>query len=142
MKLAKRAKVASFSRNAILEALSDERQIDIRIENGSRPNNLLSQYRQDGHDRWLFIAHAFKPKNPDKTERHTMTLRIRGEFEACQYDAMDGRIKPVDHTHRDGETVVKFVMDGVRQPASAPAPKPWNSPPRRWQTRPCRTASA
>ena len=130
MKLAKRAQVVSFSRNAILEALSDERQIDIRIENGSRPTNLLSQYRHDGHDRWLFIAHAFKPQNPDKTERHTMTLRIRGEFEACQYDAMDGRIKPVDYTHQDGETVVKFVMDGydslllhltetVEQPAAA-----------------------
>ncbi len=111
-KLAKRATVISFSRNAILEALSDERQIDIRIEDGTRPGNLLSQYRQDGHDRWLFIAHAFNPENPDVIQRHKITLRVRGEFEACQYDALDGKIKPLEYAHKDGETVIKYVMDG------------------------------
>lgn len=112
IKLARRARTVGFSRNEILEALADEREIDIRQANGARTTDLISQYRQDGADRWLFIAHAFKPNNPDVIDSRRLTIRIRGEFAAEQYDALDGNIKPLEYSAKDGMTTVMFELDG------------------------------
>ena len=131
LKLARRAQVVNFSRNAILEALAPEREIDIRLESGARSQDLITQYRQDGADRWLFIAHAFKPQNPDETVRHSLTIRVKGEFAAQQYDALDGEIKPLEHSHADGLTTIRFEMDGydsllirLTQTEELPVPAP------------------
>lgn len=111
MKLCQRTKKVEFSCNTILEALADERRIDIRLDDGSRSKEFVSQYRQDGADRWLFIAHAFRPDDVDVTRPHNISLRIKGEFAAGQYDAMDGNVKPLDYTVQNGMTIIDFKMD-------------------------------
>lgn len=111
LKLSRRAQVIPLSRNSVLEALECVREIDIRLESGARSEDLVTQYRQDGQERWLFIAHAFKPDNPDVTVRHNLTIRIKGEYFARQFDALDGQVKPLECARAGGVTTVKFDMD-------------------------------
>ena len=52
------------ARNELLSALSAFRSVEIRNDSGERAQNLLYQMREDGGNRWLFIAHAESPPTP------------------------------------------------------------------------------
>jgi hypothetical protein len=52
---------ADMTQQGILTALEPVRIVDIRSENGGRTQNLIHQLRQDGDDRWLFVAHDQLP---------------------------------------------------------------------------------
>jgi len=63
-KLREASKKTGFERLAILNALEEKRDVEIRDSSGSRTGNLLYQLREEaGGARWLFIAHADNPKN-------------------------------------------------------------------------------
>lgn len=58
-----KATCVPFDRNAVLREVECVREVDVRGEDGTRPNNYIYNMRRDGNDKWLFVV------NGDKTHR-------------------------------------------------------------------------
>lgn len=119
--LAKQAEILPFNRARILEALQEERDVDIDVfpmdgvdptrmkhkEEGNRASNLTYQMRCDGENRWLFVSHVNKPANEHITWTEQWKIRIRGLFRPVVYDTMTGEIFPINAKYREGWTLVE-----------------------------------
>lgn len=102
--LAKDCNKISFAKSRLLEALEENREIDIRKKDGSRSNNLFYQMRVDGQNRWLFICHVNKMGNPDISSIEDISIRLRGNWVPTIYDTITGEIKPCSAAIKDSET--------------------------------------
>ncbi|WP_394923810.1 hypothetical protein [uncultured Robinsoniella sp.] len=99
-----------FNRNSLLQALEQERELDIRNEDGNRTGNLIYQMRNDDEGRWLFLAHVMPMANRDIPIEEKLTIRIRGNYIVTQYDALTGEIHPVDVLFENGDTLLEKNM--------------------------------
>lgn len=118
--LAKRSTCISFSASALLKALEPYRDIDISMrpldgtdgtkvehaETGVRAGNLFYQMRTDGKNRWLFVCHVNKAKNPDIAFIEENTIVIQGEWTPVLYNTLNGEMTPMGARYQDGQTVV------------------------------------
>ncbi len=98
-----------YTKQAVLRALEPLRTVDVRDRRGMRSDNLLSQQRQDGEDRWLFLSHCEKPADPDNAAEEHWTISVPGTWSVEQYDAMDGSIRPIGAQCRSGKTTWETV---------------------------------
>ena len=76
--------------------------------------NLLSQQRQDGENRWLFLAHSERPAEVDDVTPEYWTIRVPGDWTVELYDAMEGAISSVDVQYAAGRTqweVTSYAQD-------------------------------
>ncbi|MBE6916583.1 MAG: hypothetical protein E7470_01585 [Ruminococcaceae bacterium] len=126
-----RSMQAQYTKNDLLTVLEAQRMVDIRTEEGIRTNNLIHQLRQDGDDRWLFIAHS-RYYNPDVPEQQELRITLEGEYGVLCYDTLTGDIAPMASTVEGGKTVVRTSLydlqslllrytDRVSVPEVAPA---------------------
>lgn len=99
-----------FDKTAILNALQDVRQLEIRDQTGSAAENLLHQLRQDGDNRWLFLCHGDKPANPDIPTRQELRIRLRGLWRLTAYDTLTGDIRPLAAVQHGGWTEATQVF--------------------------------
>ena len=83
----------SFSRGSILEALESVRMVEIRTEAGVLTENLLHQLRQDGKNRWLFIAHGTEPYNKDISKCQNLRIKVQGQWNVQLYNTMNGQVE-------------------------------------------------
>lgn len=95
-----------FAAPAILDALEEERDVDIRDESGSRTDDLLHQLRREQDALWLFVAQGKNPPCPDVDIPRRIRIRIRGEYHALLWDTMTGEIAPIASACRDGWTEI------------------------------------
>ena len=91
--LAKSCNNIPFAKSRILEALENNREIDIRKNDGARVDNLFYQMRDDRQNKWLFICHVNKMSNPDISEMESIDITIKGEWVPTIYDTITGEIK-------------------------------------------------
>jgi len=110
----------AFERLPILAGLEDIRELEIRNNSGARTGDLLYQLREEPSAeaasrgsppvangvRWLFVAHAENPSNPDLPKSDTIRLRIKGEWVATLYDTTSGEIVPIQASQQDGWTTI------------------------------------
>lgn len=105
---------------SVLKALENERLIEIRDEFGSRSHNLIYNMREDGDERWLFIANAvgegWEGKDIPKeliSNNHTfcqnLKIELKGEFEPVLYDTLTGEIKEISYEIKSGKTIIPWV---------------------------------
>ena len=108
-----------FERFALMEALRDMRDVDIRLDDGARAHNLFLNLRDDGDSRWLFVCHVRRGEEAflswrgdyvDAEYHDTCRILIRGEWSAQQYDAMSGEIRPLPAVIEDGATRIVRTM--------------------------------
>lgn len=102
--LAQTGTLLPFTKQAVHQALEPYRTVSVRDRNGMKSTNLLSQQRQDGENRWLFLAHSERPQNPDDVTKEHWTIRIPGNWTVESYDAMEGSISPVAVQYAGGQT--------------------------------------
>ena len=109
----------SFERLRVLNALADIREIDIRTSSGSSSKGLLYQMREESGGtsdessrgcRWLFIAHADNPKNPDIPCGDKIKISVRGEWDMTLYDTITGEISPLSVNWNNGWTVIERLF--------------------------------
>lgn len=100
-----------FDRIAIMNALEDYREIEIKDEWGKRCNNLLHQMRQDGDDRWVFICQAFGKKENDYSRLSNYKIILEGRWTPKVYNTMTGEVEEIKFTHKAGKTILAKVMD-------------------------------
>ncbi|MDO5422725.1 MAG: hypothetical protein Q4F41_03250 [Eubacteriales bacterium] len=110
-RLAERCTVIPFGQAAILEALEAYRELEIRKADGGRADQFLFQMREDGENRWLFLANVRKPENPDLPRQEPYQIRIRGSWEAELCDTQDGTVRKLAVNRRNGWTIFWHILD-------------------------------
>ena len=111
--LAKKAGgIVPFNRGALLSAVNAFRTVEIRNNGGELSSNLLYQLREDGDNRWLFIAQGKHPYNKDISRRQGVQIRVRGKYDAKVYNTLDGTISDIAVMHAGENTVIPYEFYG------------------------------
>lgn len=97
-----------FAKTAVVEALEDFRDVDIKRPDGSRAGHLLYQMRQDGDCRWLFIANGPRPWNQDITYGEDIVLSVKGTYSLSLYDTQDGSVYAAHAEYSKNTTVLRY----------------------------------
>jgi hypothetical protein len=99
-----------FERLSVLAALKGVRELDIRDNTGKETLGIISQLREEGEGaaciRWLFLAHADNPVNPDLPRGDIIRISLRGEWAATLYDTTSGDISPLPVNWQNGWTII------------------------------------
>ncbi|MDR1024305.1 MAG: hypothetical protein LBL56_01160 [Treponema sp.] len=96
-----------FERLPLLSALEGVREIGIRDGSGAEVGDLFYQLREEaGPIRWLFIAHADKPVNPDIPAGRQIRISLRGAWAATLYNTLNGEIGPLQVGREEGGTTI------------------------------------
>ena len=103
-KLYERSLNVSFNRGAILDALKEDRTVEIRNMGGSLTTNLIHQVRRDEKGLWLFISHCAEPYNKDVAKKQGIRIHVKGMYTPELWDTQTGEIKPIRHHYVNGET--------------------------------------
>lgn len=123
-RLAEKCEQIPFAKNRILNALRPLREVEIKEADGRASTNLIYQMREDGENRWLFIAHVnrtaktsnaaiviggeeAKMKNQDLPWEEKLLITISGEWKVVLFNAVSGKICPVEAEYRDGNTILR-----------------------------------
>lgn len=101
--------VLPFQQYELMEALEEERELDIRKENGDRTDNLFYQLREDSGCRWLFVCHVGR-KNNRLDQPEVLQVRIRGSVQVTCYHAMDGSVQALEAEYLDGWTQLQVTL--------------------------------
>jgi hypothetical protein len=99
--LARRCGHIGFERLPLLAALDTVRDLELRDGSGAETADLIYQMREEegpegGSGRWLFIARADRPENPDIPRELSLHIRIRGRWEVSLCDTLRGEIRPLE----------------------------------------------
>ncbi len=92
----------SDDKASLLEALKDEREVEVRFsDTGRRSDNLFYQLRQTREGRVLFLCHVREelPARP-----RVYRVRIRGLWRVRRFDALTGKVHEMGGTQREGFT--------------------------------------
>lgn len=105
-----------FEKYSLLEALKEEREIEIRDEFGSSAERFICQMRDDNDCKWLFIAHARPEKmnillsyNHEELAANSF-IKIKGEYSVKLYDTLSGEIKNIPYKTKGGFTEVDYAF--------------------------------
>ncbi len=98
------------TKNSLLTSLDEFRDVDIRLENGERSDNLLYQMRCDGDGRWLFICHS-EDKRPREESvgypfMETIEIRVNGVWNPTLYNPMNGNIGACPAVSDQNDTLI------------------------------------
>lgn len=109
-----------FERLAILNALSDERDIEIRNDIGEKTTTLIYNMREDTGCKWLFIARGkenygeriahrcFNDINAPVPEH--AQIKIKGHFIPVLHNTLTGEVDNIRFEYTDTHTVVYYTF--------------------------------
>ena len=105
------ANVVPFSKSSVYAALQPVRELELRGGNGAMTDHLMTQMRDDGDTRWLFIAQGHVPaRSKDMPEAAPLKITVQGEWNAVLYDTMTGDITPIPAEVAEGATVIRRTL--------------------------------
>ena len=100
-----------FNKYAILNAITDERDIEIKDTAGLNPEQFIYQFRKDGSCHRLFIANAQPPVhlrcNDTQPPTHTV-IKIKGEYTPSVMNTMTGDLELINFIAEHGFTTVYY----------------------------------
>jgi len=108
-----RSEVVAFSKLAVLDALKDIREVEIRDASGVMTEDYIYQLREEESHlckeahRWLFIANADVPSNPDIPNGRVLNIKVRGSYSVTMYNSLTGEIIPISAKAQHGFTEIK-----------------------------------
>ena len=106
-----RGKHIPFEETALLNALGDYRDIEIKNPSGDAEKQFLYQMRKDGDEHSLFIALArrIEDKYCSAVEQPAETvIKIRGEFRPLVFDTLTGEIREINYSAENGFTTFNY----------------------------------
>lgn len=108
-KLAGRTECIPYQEYELLQALEQDRDVEIRLANGSPSRNLFYQMRRDGKEGWLFVCHVNRKRNRLE-QAESVRVRIRGLYRVTSYHALDGSISELEPVYKNGNTELELVL--------------------------------
>jgi hypothetical protein len=118
-KLSARCANIPFSQLALMNALAQEREFDIRLSDGTRTDNVFSNLRIDGSNRWLFLCHVnygdvvckdWRGNYVDSQAAENWTISLKGDWISQVYETLTGECHDLIPEYKHGETILKTVM--------------------------------
>lgn len=98
------------SRAALLGSLKKQHDVFIRKSDGSAAVQFLYQLRQDGEDRWLFIANGVKPELAHISKEQNLCITVEGNYRPLKYDTLTGEIRKVTYKNENDTTQIYVTM--------------------------------
>ncbi len=95
-----------FKKTEILKVAGEDREVTIKNVNGGLTDNLIHQLRQDGKEKWLFVAHADMPELDHLSNRQDVEIKLKGMYIPSIYNTINGSIEKVTYKIKDGNTYV------------------------------------
>ena len=111
----------SLSEVHLMQEMKPYRQLEIRRESGEEAPFYLHQMREEGEQRWLFLAQAAKGMDARRTddwqrrplhEAERVTISITGTWTLREYDTVSGEVKVLKSRIINGNTVFSYDMYG------------------------------
>lgn len=104
-----KAQSVVFTEDGILSSLVEECEISVFGGNGERKNDFVYQLREEGAERWLFLAHCDPPVRADGADCICDELKIvvKGHFQPVLYDTMSGETQDIPFTFQNGNTLFR-----------------------------------
>lgn len=134
--LADAALCLPMERYALLDALQEERELEIRNhQTGRLSDNLFHQLRQDGEARTLFICHV---RDEIPARPRTYRVKLRGLWRMTRMNAMDGTVEVLGGVQENGCTTFLWPCDAQDslllrlEPGCCVAPSPAPAKKRVW----------
>lgn len=109
--LSEKCRLVPMDRMEVLKQLERYREIEIRRPDGKQADQFLYQMRQEGRERWIFIANGKKPKNKDLSDRINYHIRIKGEWKLVICDTLTGELYSCECERQDGWTYFSHILD-------------------------------
>lgn len=103
-RLAKRCERVAFEKRAILDALEDLREIDVRHTDGSPADSLVHQIRDEGASRYVYLV------NTDRQRPRGTSIRLKGNWRADRLDTASGESKPIASTIEGRDTIIPHTF--------------------------------
>lgn len=99
---------------ALIGLLKEQRMVRLQSSDGSEPDHLLCQLREDCGGLWLFVARA-KKLGKASYERSLLTaeeirITVKGEYHASVFDTLTGEVRPVRYRAQNGRTAVDYSL--------------------------------
>lgn len=106
VKLVEMGERLPYSKVSLYQALEDVRDISIRETSGSMTENLIYQLREEGQDKWLFVANIEKPELPHITKQQEVCITIDGMYRPLLYNTQTGEIEDTSYINQEGKTQI------------------------------------
>ncbi len=106
-----KATCVPFDRSAVLREVECVREVDVRGEDGTRPNNYIYNMRRDGNDKWLFVVNGDKTyrTNGKDSVKANITVTLKGCYKPTLYDTVTGEIiENIPYYVHSGKTRIPF----------------------------------
>lgn len=107
--LYERSEHCLLEKSSLIGALERFRLVSVLNEDGTRAENLIYTMREDGENRWLFLAHADRIDHHCRTAQK-ITVCIRGRFRPVRYDTLNGNIVPIGYRTTGDQTVLTYPL--------------------------------
>jgi len=99
-----------IGRSALLDALDDNRVVEMRSASGSLTNDYFYRMRADGDRLWLFIARARDAYNKDISTVNDITVKVKGNYSVTLYDTLTGDIRPDVYSFDGPHTLIPAAL--------------------------------
>lgn len=99
-----------FKKNSIINALSEERLVEIRYDNGLMTDEYIYNLRQDNDCKWLFIATTKKIIDKMKSTKRNITIKVKGEYSPLIYNTLTGEIHKINYEIKNGNTIIEKTL--------------------------------
>ena len=86
----------------LLNALQDERDVQVLDQHGLASDNLFYQLREDNTGKWLFLC----PVRLKKDDEKIYSIRVVGQFHAKQYNTQTGTFYDIPSAYTEKETCI------------------------------------
>jgi len=110
--------VVPFKKPAIFKALKKHATVTINTPSGINAGNFLYNMRQDGEDKWLFIAQRYEYEAPQWHEsgsgnfknKQDIVITLDGTLYPVVYNTLTGKTEGIAFEHKDGKTLINTVL--------------------------------
>lgn len=106
-----RAQKAKLTRYSVLEAVKEQRHIEIKDSSGHTTDQFIYQLRRDGDLHHLFIANVHPPVsifcNDTQPPTHAV-IKITGEYIPTMLNTMNGETEEISFCNQNGFTTVYY----------------------------------
>ncbi len=117
--LYQQSETMDYNINDLLARLRPMEFLRVNLPSGARAEHLIHQLRQEGDDRWLFLATIRSQPSPDvdipnqgikfnvgqKYETEVLRFTLNGEYKLEVWDTQNGTVQPLPARYENGKTV-------------------------------------